>query len=215
MRRMTQDNLTSVLREHSAYARGVLPFPVTADATLDSVLEHIYNTQYDELARYAAHFAGEDEADDIVSAAFVEVLERMRNAPTARPLDQLPAVVFGAVRFRAIDYRNALIRRRPLIARYVQDAIARFGAWFEPREVREQTALTRAIAAAVATMPPLVREMYVLHHECGLPPRMIVERTGRGMSSVRALITRCNTILREHLGHAGFSGAAVRKGEAS
>src|SRR5687767_2793423 len=123
MRRMTQDTTPGVARE-PVQSGGVLPFPAPpTPTTLEASLEQAYKRHYDELWRYAAHYVGREEADDLVHSAVAEVWDRIRQKALPTPRSLL-GLLMAAVSFRAIDYRKTIERREPLLIRYFHDFAA-------------------------------------------------------------------------------------------
>jgi len=216
MRRMVDDPLPVTTHEGGrAKPTGstVLPFPpaaLTGVSTAESGLAALYANWYERLLTYASHYVPTDEAEDAVQRAFIELWNRSAGQETLDADVATAGKLFRTVRFRIMDYRNARRSRRAALGVYLGDWAVRIKGWMNPDDRLERSELATAIADAVKTMPPRVREMYAMHHEAGMSMQQLIDASGVGRAGVKALINRCNRILRDHLERAGFSPAARR-----
>jgi RNA polymerase sigma-70 factor (ECF subfamily) len=204
---MGEDQLHTTERDPASSAgTAVLQFPTGAlpqRSANEGVLARLYAEHYEPLHAYASHYVDQDEADDVVQRAFIELWRRRDLAKDAPEVEYGP-MLFRTVRFRIFDYnRNASVRKT-LLAEFVSDFTDRVRGWMHPDDRVEQSALSLAISGAVKGMSPRVREVYAMHHEAGMTVNEVSRLTGVGRAGVRALVTRGNRILRDHLERAGF-----------
>jgi RNA polymerase sigma factor (sigma-70 family) len=194
--------------EREPGASGVLAFPAaplpTADA-IEQILSQTYLREYESMLRYAAHLLRDDDEDDVVHKAFMEVWDRKPTHVGRKPIADYNAVLLRAIRFRALDYRKVRARQRKALAVYLNDWSVRIRRWMNPEERNKVRTLRATIDEAMEAMSPRVREIFVLHHEAGYSVEQIVERTGLGREGVRSFIARGKRIAREHLERSGQS----------
>jgi RNA polymerase sigma factor (sigma-70 family) len=219
MRRTRDDQLPVTTHEPEQSAGSdVLQFPASPlpiRAREEDVLSALYARRFQPLCDYAAHYAGEDEAEDIVQCAFVSIWQRYISDPKRHRSASFDAMLFREVRFRVMDYRRNIKVERSNFVVYMRSLVLLARSWMQADARVEYDGLTRAISAAIADMSPRARELHIMHQEAGLSVDEIVGMTGVGRETVRSLLNRGNRILRQHLERAGYSAGMRRSGRKS
>lgn len=144
-----------------------------------------YEKYADELVRFATGLVGPDDAQDVVSEAFVRAIRSRTWTRVEHPRAYLYQVVTNEVRMR----HRATMRRR---ARERRAAV---------REVTQsyQSDVRPEVLEAVGSLSPRQRAVVVLTYWEGLTPSDVAERLGIGDGSVRRHLARARATLREVL----------------
>lgn len=215
MNRMAEQDL-STAPEPLLSPAGVLAFParpLPVGSPVEDILAGLYAAWFGQLVEYAREFVSADEAEDVVQQSFIEVWERYLKSGL-QPRVPFETVLFAAIRFRVFDYRRTTKRRRFLAGRffYVDELLDAARKWMRPDASDDAASLTMVIAKALKRLPPRTREVQVLHRRSGLDSNAIARLTGLSPSTVRVLLCRGTSVIREHLERAGYGPAARRKG---
>lgn len=186
------------------------PSPVTfpSTATPEDILAALAGTWMAPLTAYAVAFAriSEDEADDVVQQAFVEVWNRHVSAGRA-PKPNHEAALVAAVRGRLLAARRTRRRRRALLkaGNYAGKLMRLVRDWMLPSERLDARELWRIVDEALEEMPPRCRELQILHRHGGKTVEEIASALDMTPNGVAVLLQRGNRILRKRLEKAGYS----------
>src|SRR5690606_34904304 len=154
-------------------------------------LAAVFDATAAELLLVAVHLVGDRaEAEDLVQATFVAIIENADRYDASRPLR--PWLV-GVLVNRA---KVALRRRRRTAAEDVSgvDVPARDR---DPSEVAHAEETARHVARALEGMPSPYRQVLVLHLVHGLAGVQIAHALGRPPATVRTQLKRGLAMLRE------------------
>ena len=137
------------------------------------------------------------DIDDVAQRVWLNV---WREAPRLEDPSRWRPWVYRIARNTATDAGRALRRRREALEQ-VADRVSRARARIPPPDVqaaaREQQAL---IVEAIASLPELYREPFVLKHAEGMSYRQIGEVLGLPPDTVETRLVRARRMLRERLG---------------
>jgi RNA polymerase sigma factor (sigma-70 family) len=142
-----------------------------------------YEKYAGELVRFATGLVGPDDAQDVVSEAFVRAVRSRIWTAVEHPRAYLYRVVANEVRMR----HRATMRRR---ARERKAAV---------RPVTYETEVRPEVLEAVGRLSPRQRAVVVLTYWEGLTPPEVAARLGIGDGSVRRHLARARARLREVL----------------
>jgi RNA polymerase sigma factor (sigma-70 family) len=155
----------------------------------------------DQLYRYGRGLGlDHDTALDLVQEAFVKAHERRDQC---RDPERVRSWLFRIFRNAMLDWaRNVRRTEVPLLD--VEEPAG-------DEDFAERHALREAIGAALASLPPILREAFLLRHELGHSYEEIAELAGTSLSAAKMRVARARETLRETLdpdyGHVTNAGA--------
>jgi RNA polymerase sigma factor (sigma-70 family) len=129
-----------------------------------------------------------DTALDLVQDAFVKAHARLSQC---REPDKMRSWLFRIFRNSMLDWaRN--VRRTEIPLLDVEEPA-------DDQDFAERHALREAIGAALAALPPILREAFLLRHELGHSYEEIAELAGTSLSAAKMRVARARETLREAL----------------
>ncbi|HEX6614899.1 MAG TPA: RNA polymerase sigma factor [Gemmatimonadales bacterium] len=129
-----------------------------------------------------------DTALDLVQDAFVKAHARLDQC---REPDKARSWLFRIFRNTMLDWaRNVRRTEVPLLD--VEEPAGE-------EDFAERHALREAIGAALASLPPILREAFLLRHELGHSYEEIAELAGVSLSAAKMRVARAHAALRETL----------------
>jgi RNA polymerase sigma-70 factor (ECF subfamily) len=156
------------------------------EAFSELVLRH-----QDALYRYALSLQlAPDVAQDLAQDAFVRGYERLHQC---RDRDRFRSWLLGILRHLALDYRRDLRRFTVGLDGINEGDVARPPP---PLDLRH------ALAGALAALPELLREAFLLRHQQGYSYEEIAAITGSRVSAVKMRVHRAREQLQQALGTA-------------
>ncbi|HEY8007977.1 MAG TPA: sigma-70 family RNA polymerase sigma factor [Methylocella sp.] len=161
----------------------------------NTALAGLYQAHATELKGFARRRVGRDEAEDVVQDAYLHLLQR----GTAAHLDQPRAYLFRTAANLAVDFaRKAKIRLR-----YVGETFDLDANVVAPANPESATGASMELArlhAALAKLPPLCRDAFLLNRVEGLTHAEIAGRIGVSVRTVDRFMVRAWNHLRGHFG---------------
>jgi len=130
----------------------------------------------------------EDTALDLLQDTFVKAWERLRQC---RDREHVRAWLFRIFRNAILDWRRDVRRTEVPIAAVAEPA--------DGEDWPERHALGEAIGAALASLPPILREAFLLRHDAGHSFEEISETTGISLSAAKMRVVRAREALRQAL----------------
>jgi len=120
---------------------------------------------------------GEDDSSDIVQEAFVRLAESTSDAARQNP----GAYIHGIIRNLLADR----VRRWAKARAYARlDALGSGETWHDPSTEIELTQMRKHYVAAINTLPPRTREVFLLHRVEELDYKVIANRLGISIRTV-------------------------------
>jgi RNA polymerase sigma factor (sigma-70 family) len=143
----------------------------------------------DQLYRYGRGLGlDHDTALDLVQEAFVKAHERRDQC---RDPERVRSWLFRIFRNAMLDWvRNVRRTEVPLLD--VEEPAG-------DEDFAERHALREAIGTALASLPPILREAFLLRHELGHSYEEIAELAGTSLSAAKMRVARARETLREAL----------------
>jgi RNA polymerase sigma-70 factor (ECF subfamily) len=129
-----------------------------------------------------------DTALDLVQDAFVKAHARLDQC---REPDKARSWLFRIFRNTMLDWAKN-VRRTEVPLLDVEEPAGE-------EDFAERHALREAIGAALASLPPILREAFLLRHELGHSYEEIAELAGVSLSAAKMRVARAHAALRETL----------------
>lgn len=129
-----------------------------------------------------------DTALDLVQDAFVKAHARLDQC---REPDKARSWLFRIFRNTMLDWAKN-VRRTEVPLLDVEEPAGE-------EDFAERHALREAIGAALASLPPILREAFLLRHELGHSYEEIAELAGISLSAAKMRVARAHAALRETL----------------
>lgn len=129
-----------------------------------------------------------DTALDLVQEAFVKAYARLDQC---RDLSRVQAWLFRIYRNAMLDWAKNV--RRTEVSMLDVDEPA------DEEDFAERHALREAIGEALAALPPILREAFLLRHDLGHSYEEIAEITATSISAAKMRVVRAREALREAL----------------
>jgi RNA polymerase sigma-70 factor, ECF subfamily len=129
-----------------------------------------------------------DTALDLVQEAFIKAFDRRDQC---RESDKVQSWLFRIFRNAMLDWAKNV--RRTEVPILDGDQFA------GDEDFAERHALREAIGAALASLPPILREAFLLRHELGHSYEEIAEIAAVSLSAAKMRVTRARDALREAL----------------
>ncbi len=157
-------------------------------------IEHLYNTIAPRLTNYlVANGSSHAEACDLVQETFLRIWKMRDSIVDAE--DQVSGLAYTIARnLRTDHFRKA---RREVLQDEIKDADA--GTTGPAAVPSDADYLRQCLVAALAELPPLLREAFTLFQIQELSIREIAQRTNASESSVKVRIFRAKEKLRKVL----------------
>lgn len=157
-------------------------------------LETLYRRHYGAALAYCTVLCGDEQtAQDLVAEAFVKAFLGLP--------EEIPTFRYWLLRVCKNLWIDELRRQRHLTSdeplQYLSDHITPENAFL--REER-----SRCLWAAVASLPPVDRELVTLHYFSGLPLHEIAPLIGKNYAAVRQRMTRLRYTLRQRMEEQGY-----------
>ncbi len=150
---------------------------------------HLVRRHQDAMYRYGLGLGlDSDTALDLLQDTFVRAWDRLGQC---RDRDRVRAWLFRIFRNAMLDWRRDIRRTEVPI-----DAVAEPG---EGGDWLERHALQEAIGGALAGLPPILREAFLLRHDAGHSYEEISETAGISLSAAKMRVVRAREALREAL----------------
>jgi RNA polymerase sigma-70 factor (ECF subfamily) len=142
-----------------------------------------------------------DTALDLVQEAFVKAYARRDQC---READKIQSWLFRIFRNAMLDWARNVRRTEVRILDVDEPA--------DGGDFAERHALREAIGAALAALPPILREAFLLRHELGHSYEEIAEIAGTSLSAAKMRVVRAREALREALDpdYGNVTGAGSR-----
>lgn len=168
-------------------------------------LDVLWRAYHPSMVRYLRAAGAADEADDLASATWVEVIrgiDRFQGGPAG-----FRAWLFTVARHRLLDHRRAA-SRRPRTTRLPDhldgDGIDRQDPRSDPLVITQDAEATRAAVAAISRLPPEQAEIVALRVIGGFTVDEVAQLVGRPPGTVRVMAHRA---LKRLAGQVGPSGS--------
>ncbi|HUF34830.1 MAG TPA: RNA polymerase sigma factor [Gemmatimonadales bacterium] len=129
-----------------------------------------------------------DTALDLVQESFVKAYARLDQC---REPDRVRSWLFRIFRNALLDWAKN-VRRTEVPLLDVQEPA-------DEEDFGERHALREAIGAALASLPPILREAFLLRHDHGHSYEEIAEIAGTSLSAAKMRVARAREALREAL----------------
>ena len=129
-----------------------------------------------------------DTTLDLLQDTFVKAWERLRQC---RDREHVRAWLFRIFRNAMLDWRRDVRRTEVPIAAVAEPS--------DGEDWPERHALGDAIGTALAALPPILREAFLLRHDAGHSFEEISETTGISLSAAKMRVVRAREALREAL----------------
>ena len=158
-------------------------------AVLQGDFAQLVRRHQDQLYRYGRGLGlDHDTALDLVQEAFVKAHERRDQC---RDPERVRSWLFRIFRNAMLDWvRNVRRTEVPLLD--VEEPAG-------DEDFAERHALREAIGTALASLPPILREAFLLRHELGHSYEEIAELAGTSLSAAKMRVARARETLREAL----------------
>ena len=157
------------------------------------VFEGIFERHFDAVFRYLRRRVGADVADDLSADVFAAAFRARDRYDTTR-VDARPWLYGIATNLLRQHYRD---EERELAA-YARTGVDPLAA-DDGRVGRVEAPASRAVADALASLPPVERETLLLHAWAELELHEIADALGVPAATVRTRLHRARTRLRERL----------------
>lgn len=150
---------------------------------------HLVRRHQNAMYRYGIALGLDDDtALDLLQDTFVKAWERLRQC---RDREHARAWLFRIFRNAILDWRRDVRRTEVPIT-----AVAEPG---DGEDWPERHALGDAIGTALAALPPILREAFLLRHDAGHSFEEISETTGISLSAAKMRVVRAREALRQML----------------
>jgi len=160
----------------------------------EDAFEAFFRAWYPRLADYAFRMLdSRDAAEDVVQNLFVALWNRREGLPEG---DKMAAYLHRAVRNRSLNQLRSRKTARRWLERVDPDPVAAPVA----ETVLEHEELTEVLRAALDTLSPRCREVFVLSRDQGLTYPAIADALGISVKTVETLMGRALKALRAELG---------------
>jgi RNA polymerase sigma factor (sigma-70 family) len=178
----------------------------------EAEIRRIYLDALERAVRHAAVHVSRDEAMEVghhVATAVVRrhAAEAAGDAAVAPigPVDEIEAFVHRAVVNRLREIWRARRRRTTAEQLYQAERCAVAPAWTQPDADLESTELHEAIEAAIAALPDIRRQVFLLIRRDQRSYKEVAAQLGIAVGTVHTHLSRANASLREAV--ADFRGA--------
>lgn len=166
----------------------------------DTRLAVLFEQHAPRLFSYARRQAGADDAEDLVSEAFVVALRRLDDLPSDS--GEAFAWLVGTVRKLAANHR----RRRDTQERHWREAVR--DGWHTTESPEDAVADRERCLAALAALSPVDRELLLLVAWEGLTTEQAAAVLGISRNTLAVRMFRARQRLQDHL-HAGPNLRAI------
>jgi RNA polymerase sigma-70 factor (ECF subfamily) len=164
---------------------------------------HLVHRYQQSLYRHAVSLVlDHDAAADMVQDAFVRAYLNLREC---RDVSRFRSWLFRTLRNRCLDYLKEASRRNVRLddVEVLQDDAQGPGALAERNEVQ------RGITRALAQLPPVLREAFVMHYVDGIPYEEMAELLDASVSALKMRALRAREALGAALRQADVTGGSA------
>lgn len=164
------------------------------DATENDILEQLYRRYYGSAVLYTLSLCGSQHlAEDIVSEAFVKAYLSLPS--------EIPSFQFWLYRVCKNLWLDHLRRQKFQAG---EDALWNLADQDTPESRYIRSEQNRALWHAIASLPPLDRELVTLHYFSGLPLNEIAPLLGKSHAAVRQRLSRLRHTLKQRMEEQGY-----------
>jgi|RhiMetStandDraft_4_1073278.scaffolds.fasta_scaffold38713_2 RNA polymerase sigma-70 factor (ECF subfamily) len=165
--------------------------------------EHLVRRYQHVLYRHAVSIVlDHDAAADMVQDAFVRAYLNLREC---RDTSRFRAWLFRTLRNRCFDHLKAASRRNVPLDDVEPIPLDEADG---PAALAERSETRTAIRRALATLPPVLREAFVMHYVDGIPYETMAELLGASVSAIKMRALRAREALSSALGQENVTGAS-------
>ena len=165
----------------------------------DSAILSAYKTHVEALRRFISRFVGKHDVEDVVQEAFI----RAYNAETGKPIDQPKSYLFRIAKHVALNQLRQRSRKPTDYLEDLESPDVLVNEWTLEDEVMAQQKLGFH-CAAVASLPPKCRKVYLLRKVYGMSYKDIASTLQISDSTVEAHISkgyaRCDEYVARRMG---------------
>jgi len=165
--------------------------------------EHLVRRYQHVLYRHAVSIVlDHDAAADMVQDAFVRAYLNLREC---RDTSRFRAWLFRTLRNRCFDHLKAASRRNVPLDEIEPIPLDEADG---PAALAERSEVRTAIRRALATLPPVLREAFVMHYVDGMSYETMGELLGASVSAIKMRALRAREALSSALGQQRVTGAS-------
>lgn len=165
--------------------------------------EHLVRRYQHVLYRHAVSIVlDHDTAADMVQDAFVRAYLNLREC---RDTSRFRAWLFRTLRNRCFDHLKAASRRNVSLDEIEPIPLDEADG---PAALAERSEVRTAIRRALATLPPVLREAFVMHYVDGMSYETMGELLGASISAIKMRALRAREALSSALGQQHVTGAS-------
>jgi len=165
--------------------------------------EHLVHRYQHVLYRHAVSIVlDHDAAADMVQDAFVRAY---LNLGECRDTSRFRAWLFRTLRNRCFDYLKAASRRNVPLDEVEPIPLDEADG---PAALAERSEVRTAIRRALAKLPPVLREAFVMHYVDGMSYETMGELLGASVSAIKMRALRAREALSSALGQQQVTGAS-------
>ena len=165
--------------------------------------EHLVRRYQHALYRHAVSIVlDHDAAADMVQDAFVRAYLNLREC---RDTSRFRAWLFRTLRNRCFDHLKAASRRNVPLDDVEPMPLDEADG---PAALAERSEVRTAIRRALAKLPPVLREAFVMHYVDGMSYEAMAELLGASVSAIKMRALRAREALSSALGQAHVTGAS-------
>ena len=158
-----------------------------------------YKIHVDALRRFISRFVGKNDVEDVVQEAFM----RAYNAETGKPIDQPKSYLFRIAKHVALNQLRQRSRKPTDYLEDIDSPDVLVNEWTLEDEIMAQQKLGFH-CAAVASLPPKCRKVYLLRKVYGMSYKDIAATLKISDSTVEAHISkgyaRCDEYVAKRMG---------------
>ena len=167
------------------------------------MFEHLVGRYQQAMYRHAVSIVlDHDAAADMVQDAFVRAYLNLREC---RDTSRFRAWLFRTLRNRCFDHLKAASRRNVSLDEIEPIPLDEADG---PAALAERSEVRTAIRRALATLPPVLREAFVMHYVDGIPYETMAELLGASVSAIKMRALRAREALSSALGQENVTGAS-------
>jgi RNA polymerase sigma factor (sigma-70 family) len=165
----------------------------------------IYLDALERAMRHAAVHVSRDEAREIGHHVASALLRRsatggdMDRSTVLDPVNSIDAFIHRAVVNRLREMFRARKRRETIERSYSEERAAVAPAWVQPGSDLETNELRSALEAAVAALPEVQRQVFLLLRRDQRSYKEVAAQLGIGVGTVHTHLSRANATLRDAL----------------
>lgn len=159
----------------------------------EKIFDYLFHLYYSSLVVYCRNIISDHQAsEDIVQGFFLYLWS---NSQVLEIGQSLKSYFFASVRNRSLDY----LRHQKVKAKVEKDLIAEDISTNHDHHYLLETELRQYIDAALAKLPSVCREIFVMNRFDGLKPKAIAEKKGISVRTVEGHIGKALKIMKKEL----------------